>query len=76
MNTDLLKILLHLSSVISTVKDLEKAIQDLIQKKPSGADWEAFLSDLASDVDAGLIPLPQGLTSDAIKAAIAAIKAA
>lgn len=66
------EILLHLGTIIKTLEDLEKAIQDVVQGKASQDDLNALLTDLQSILSSGIINIP-GATSDQITQALADI---
>lgn len=75
MNLTVLSIFLHLSSIISAVKDLEKLIADAIAGKNVSADVQAVLDDLAGLFTKGLLSVP-GVSSDQAVAALQDLKKA
>lgn len=73
MNPSIISVLLHLGSLISTFKDVEKAVSDVISGKASAADGQALLQDVAGLLTSGLINIP-GLTSDQLAGIATSIK--
>jgi hypothetical protein len=63
MTPNAIKLLLHLGSLIKTLKDFEKGIQDLVQGKSASADLQSIVLDLTSLFQSGVITLP-GVSSD------------
>lgn len=63
MSPSLLKVLLHFSTVVSAIKDVERGVSDLVHGQPSAADAKAVLGDMLGLITAGFITVP-GLTSD------------
>jgi hypothetical protein len=71
----ILPILAHLSVVIRTGEDGEKAVMDLIHGRVSASDFLAILEDIGEDFADAIVPIPSGLTLEAIQAAIASLSA-
>ena len=70
MNLTILSIFLHLGKIIQAGKDVEKSVADLLTGKPSTADLQAVLSDIASLVTDGLVSIP-GIDASTIAGIIA-----
>lgn len=69
MPTDILKIFLHLASIIQTMKDVEATVSDVVKGVSFGADGQKSISDLIGLVDAGIIVIP-GVESAQVSKAI------
>ena len=70
-------ILLHVGKIISAVKDVEKAVADLVAKNMAAepGDVKAILEDLKGLVDSGLISIP-GVSAAQIDQVIADLEKA
>jgi len=66
MSPNLLQVILHVGSIISLVKDVEKSIGDLVAKKSPGQDLKAVLEDVLSLISSGLINIPGLSQSDLV----------
>jgi hypothetical protein len=75
MPSILFQILTHLGGIITTLKDIEQAIQDVVQGKASAADAQKVLQDLENLVSSSLISIP-GVTSDQLAKIIADLQKA
>ncbi|PWU11830.1 MAG: hypothetical protein C5B47_00270 [Verrucomicrobia bacterium] len=75
MNPLILKLILHIGTVIKTVKDTEHGVEDVIAGKLTVADIETLLNDIVELVKAGVITIP-GVTVEEFTKIIADIEAA
>ncbi len=69
---DFLKIVSHLGSLVSTGKDVEACVSDLLAKKAVGADISKVLDDLGALL--AVFPVP-GLDPAIVTQVIAGLKA-
>lgn len=69
MSPSLLSVLLHVGSIIQTLKDIEKGVQDLVTGKPSSQDLKSIVTDLASLLSSGVISMP-GFTQEQMSTVI------
>lgn len=73
MNPSIFQIFTHLGKILETLKDVEKGIQDIVEKKANAADWEKVLADVADLLGAGLINIP-GVSQDQLNQIVGSVK--
>jgi hypothetical protein len=75
MSPSILALLLHIGSVLKTIKDIEAGVADVVKGKASAADAQAVLADLAALLSSGIFNIP-GLSGDQLTAVIGQLTAA
>lgn len=69
MSSNILKIVLHIGTLIRTVKDVEHAIADAVKGDFKKEDVSAIISDILQLVQDGIITIP-GMSSEDIEKAL------
>lgn len=71
---NVIQVILHLGSIIRVVEDGDKLFNDLVHKAPVGTDATQTLSDIGALIASGAVPMPVGMTIDAVQQMIADLK--
>ena len=68
MNSNILKVILHIGALIKTLKDVEQAVADLVHGQYKKEDVQNIINDVLELVQSGAISIPGMAAEDVAKA--------